>query len=145
MRTIRSSWSTLAAFAAAATAVACVGSSSVTNSQQGAFPYAILYGTVITSDSAFDVTIGFEAFVDSADALAGTNVFGVVPAAGLSGTDSYLQTLVTTQPRVLYVNVSAGAVIGTKEVTDTVKAIRVRFDTLGGGPHDSVQVNVPLH
>jgi len=137
---------TILAIAAAATGVACVGKSTLTTGPSNALIYAVLYGNVVTADSAFDLRVNGRAYADSASAIANANADTVGTfTIGLSGTTSYFQPLYLKVPRVLYITLAGSAVVGTTEVTDTVRAIRVRFDSVGGGPHDSLEVDLTLH
>jgi hypothetical protein len=137
---------TILVFAAAATGVACVGKSTVATGPSGALVYAVLYGNVVTADSAFDLRVTGQAYADSASAIADANADTLgtfrIP---LSGTTFYFQPLYVKVPRVVYITLEGSAVVGSIEVKDTVRAVRVRFDSLGGGPHDSLEVDLTLH
>jgi hypothetical protein len=137
---------TILAFAAAATGVACLGKSTLATGPSGALIYAVLYGNVVTADSAFDLRITGQAYADSASAIADAkaDTLGTFRIA-LSGTTSYFEPLYVKVPRVLYITLEGSAIVGSTEVNDTVRAIRVRFDSVGGGPHDSLEVDLPLH
>jgi hypothetical protein len=137
---------TIVAIAAAAAGVACVGASTLATGPSNALIYAVLYGNVATPGNAFDVQVTGQAYVDSASAIADLKADTVGTfTVSLSGTSSYFRPLYLKAPKVLYITVMGSAVVDTTEVNDTVRAIRVRFDSVGGGPHDSLEVDLTLH
>lgn len=136
---------TLLAFAITAATVACLGKSSATGSTQSAVSYAILFGHVNAPPASTSVTVSGQAYVDSSHAVSKLDVVGTFGPAMVDGGNNYFEPLALTRPTVLYMNVEGVAINGTHELTDTVHAIRVRLDSIGGGPHDSLQVNLTLH
>ena len=136
---------TLAAFAITAGSAACLGKSSPTGATQSAVSYAILYGHVNAPPSAISVTVSGQAYPDSSHAASHLDAIGTFGPLMVDASNNYIEPLALTVPTVLYMNIEGVAINGTHELTDTVHAIRVRLDSIGGGPHDSLHINLTVH
>ncbi len=128
-------------------AAACSLGSSAPSGPQRQYAYAVFYGHVAAETGARNITVSATAYLDSVHAVkAGdTAYFGgfnqVVDSA-----HNYLTFVQAKHPIVLYFNLIASGQAHTGYIAskDTIHALRVRLDTLNGGPHDSVAVNLSL-
>jgi hypothetical protein len=143
---VRRSWLSLSAFASAVAITACVGGGNTTTPSRAAV-YAILFGHVTTPTGTVKILVKGQAYIDSAKALAGhtDSAFGSFGPNTITGSGDYLFSLFTRDTVTLWFNVEGQGTHGSGAVFDTVHAVRVRFDSLGGGRHDSVAVNLNLH
>jgi hypothetical protein len=129
----------------AAVGTACLGSTA--EGPQHEIPYAVIYGHIGAPTLTTNIGVLISAYSDSAQALAeasagfdgsfsqpvdtGNDYVAVVPASA-PGT-YYLDVLATGQGHTGYIS-----------SLDTIRALRVRFDSVNGGPHDSIEVNDTL-
>ena len=111
--------------------------------------YAVLYGHVTAPAGRSQVTIEGRAYSDSVDAAGfgtGSGYVGGFSVVADASTNNYSTNLVAASSGTLFLTVlalgqtSSGLVYS----TDTARALRVRFDSIGGGPHDSIAVNLTL-
>ena|SRR5215469_6913470 len=133
---------------AAGIAVACADNVNPPSGPQHQTPYAVIYGHIGAPKPTLNISVYITAYADSGEALAGggsgflgswtqgvdtaNNYIAAIPAAK-SGT-YFMDVLATGQGKGGYVS-----------SVDTVRAIRVHFDSIGGSaPHDSVMVNDSL-
>jgi len=105
-------------------------------------PYAVLFGHVTISTNSTDIQIFGEAYLDSANALSRDSIFGGFNNLAVNDSNNYITVVSSPTPRKVYFNLQA--VSFRPAETDSVSAIPVRLDSLGGGPHDSVEVNFTL-
>jgi hypothetical protein len=111
--------------------------------------YAVLYGHVSAPAQTIQITVGGVAYTDSLKALAQDNsaYFGGI-SSGVDSLGDYTLFInpADGNPRTLWVNMLATGQghTGYLSSTDTVRALRVHLDTLGGAPHDSLPVSFTL-
>jgi hypothetical protein len=127
------------------TGTACLSNPPTT--PQRANAYAVVYGRVGAPKLTSSIQVYLEAFDDSAHALAGgtTGYLGLFPE-NVTAADSYYAFIPASVPGTYFLDVSATG-IGQKgfvSSVDTVRGVRLRFDSIGGGPHDSVEVDDSL-
>jgi hypothetical protein len=110
--------------------------------------YAVLYGHVTAPKSRTNVTIEGRAYTDSLDALAFGSTAGYVGGFTFQADtgDNFNQTLLVANSGVYFLTVLAygQGPNGLEYSSDTAYAVHVRFDSVGGGPHDSVAINLNL-
>jgi len=119
-----------------------------TSGPQAQTPYAVVYGHIGASKLTTNITVDILAYVDSAHALAGGDTGGfagsfVQPA---DTGNFYVAFIPATAPATYFLDVLATGQGHTGYVSslDTIRALRVRFDSINGGPHDSIEVNDSL-
>ncbi len=132
---------------AAAVTVACVDSATPSGPQNQQ-PYAVIYGHIGAPKFTINTTVYIVAFGDSAQAIAdGTAGFlGSFPQ-GVDTANNYVAAVPANAPGTYYMDVWATGQgrSGFVSSLDTIRAIRVHFDSIGGTmPHDSVMVNDTL-
>lgn len=112
--------------------------------------YAVIYGHVTAPAGRSQVTIEGRAYTDSVDALGyastGSGFDGGFSIVADASTNNYNSAIVTGSSGPLWLTVSAlgQTASGLVYSTDTARAVRFRFDSIGGGPHDSIAVNLNL-
>ncbi len=111
--------------------------------------YAVLYGHVSAPAGRSQVMVEGRAYTDSIDALGfgtGTGYVGGLSVVADASTNNYSTDLVAASSGVLFLTILAEGQTSNGLVfsTDTARAVRFRFDSVGGGPHDSVAVNLTL-
>lgn len=111
-------------------------------------PYAVLYGHVTAPLLTRSITVMMAAYDDSAHAIKGGDTAGYAgnftqPA---DTANNFIAFVPASPPGSYFLNIVASGQGSTGYVlsTDTVRALRVRFDSLTGGPHDSLMVNLTL-
>jgi hypothetical protein len=103
-------------------------------------PYAVIYGTVTTGNNATSVLISGQAYPDSASALNRDSVAGGFNSIVVAANGTYITSVSANAPRKVFFNIEA--LNSRPSAADTVFAVRVQLDSLGGTPpHDSVAVN----
>lgn len=113
---------------------------------QNAIPYAVIYGRIGAPKTTFNITVDISAYKDSASAVH-------ILSSGFAGAfqqpvDSslYLAAIPSAVPATYFLNIFATGQGkgGFLSSVDTIRALRVRFDSIGGGPHDSIEVDDSL-
>ena len=131
---------------AAAVAVACADSVPVGPNNQ--VPYAVIYGHIGAPKLTTNITVYILAYTDSAQALAEASAgFDGSFAQLTDSANNYTAAVPATAPGTYYLDVLATGQgrTGFLRSTDTVRAIRVHFDSAGGSQRrDSVLVNDSL-
>jgi hypothetical protein len=88
------------------------------------------------------------AYLDSAHAVAGGDTSGYAGnfSQAVDTADNYTAVIPASPPGTYFLNITATGQghAGYVSSTDTVRALRVRFDSATGGPHDSVAVSLTL-
>ena len=103
-------------------------------------PYAVIYGTVTTGNNSTSVLISGQAYPDSSSALNRDSVAGGFNSIVVAANGTYITSVSANAPRKVYFNIEA--LNSRPSAADTVFAVRVQLDSLGGTPpHDSVAVN----
>ena len=106
-------------------------------------PYAILYGHVTTTSGSTAVLVSGQAYLDSANALAGDSLFGGFPSVQVDAQGNYLRRVTDQGVQTLYFNVQAASM--SPAGRDSVVAVPVQLDTVGGTPaHDSLRIDFSL-
>jgi hypothetical protein len=106
-------------------------------------PYAVVFGHVSTTNNSTSVLVNGEAYLDSADALSRSQPFGGFNAISVDTGGNYATAIFSQVPRKVYFDIIA--VSARPSGADTVRAIPVQLDSLGGTPpHDSVEVDFHL-
>jgi hypothetical protein len=111
--------------------------------------YGVLYGHVTAPAGRTHVSIQGRAYSDSADALAFGTTTGILGAISIplpADSTNYNSQLLTNITEVVYLSVFAQGQVSTGVVnSDTLFALRIRLDSLGGAlGHDSVAANFTL-
>jgi hypothetical protein len=113
--------------------------------------YAVIYGRIGAPAETANIDIIVTAYKDSAEAVRDSNA-GVTAAdqveletSGVQPSDTsntFVAFVVAKTPGTYFVNVFATGQgsHGFVSSVDTVRALPVMFDSLGGGPHDSIAV-----
>jgi hypothetical protein len=113
---------------------------------QNAIPYAVIYGRIGAPKSTFNINVDISAYKDSASAVKALS-------SGFAGAydqpvDSslYIAVVPASSPATYFLNIVATGQGkgGFLSSVDTIRALRVRFDSIGGGPHDSLEVDDSL-
>jgi len=111
--------------------------------------YAIIYGHVTAPAQTIQINVSGTTYTDSAKALANDNsaYFGGFQRAtdSLNNYNVFINPA-DGNPRTLWINMVATGQgrTGFLSSTDTIRALRVHLDTLGGQPHDSVPASFTL-
>lgn len=110
--------------------------------------YAVLYGHVAAPTGRSSISIEGRLYNDSLSAVAFAKGTGYVGGFMISadGSNNYIQPLAVASSGVYYMTVYAlgQGTTGVVYSTDTAYAVKFRFDSIGGGPHDSIAVNLNL-
>jgi hypothetical protein len=122
---------------------ACLGSTTPSG-PQAAIPYAVVYGHVGAPLLTTNINVIIWAYTDSAHALAGgdTGTFAGAVSQAVDTANNFVAVIPASAPRVYYLDVLAtgqgrGGFVSS---VDTIRGLRARFDSLNGGPHDSIDV-----
>ena len=131
------------ALVASVMAVAIVGACSLKTppvGPQAETPYAVLYGHVAAPAHTQSISVLISAYVDSAHAIAGGDTSGYAGnfSQAVDTANNYTAVIPASPPGFYFLNVVATGQgrMGFESSTDTVRALRVRFDSAAGGPHD---------
>ena len=115
-------------------------------------PYAVIYGRIGAPKLTRSMNVAIAAYADSQSALK-SDTLGLrggftqqVDSLTVADSANYYAFLGAVAPATYYLNVWAYGIGQTGYVgsVDTIRALKVRFDSLNGGPHDSVAVNDSL-
>jgi hypothetical protein len=132
---------------AAAVTVACADTSPPSGPQNQT-PYAVVYGHIGAPVFTTNITVYIVAYSDSAQAVAGGSAgFDGSFAESVDTANDYIAPVPSTAPGTYYLDVLATGQgrSGFVSSIDTIRAIRVHFDSIGGTmPHDSVMVDDSL-
>lgn len=111
-------------------------------------PYAVLYGHVSAPRLTHSISVVMVAYDDSAHAIKGGDTAGYAGNfTQLADTANNFIAFVPASPPGSYfldIVATGQGPTGYVSSTDTVRALRVQFDSLTGGRHDSLQVNLTL-
>lgn len=115
---------------------------------QAQTPYAVIYGHVGAPANTINITVMMAAYDDSAHAVAegSTGYVGSYQVTTDTAND-YLAAVPASAPGTFYLDVLATGQGhgGYLSSIDTIRALRVRFDSIGGTtPHDSIEVDDSL-
>jgi hypothetical protein len=127
-------------------ATACLGSVAPPP-PQAAIPYAVIYGRIGAPSLTLNIMVVIGAYVDSAAALRDSaSGFAGSYQQGVDTDNTYMAVVQAKAPATYYLNVLANGQgrHGYEGSVDTIRALRVRFDSVGGGPHDSIEVDDSL-
>lgn len=133
-------------FLLAAVATACsLGNPSAPS--QNAIPYAVIYGRVGAPLTTIEITVDIAAYKDSASAV-GDSSSGYAGAfqQAVDADCTYVAAVPAQTPATYFLNIFATGQgrRGFEGSVDTIRALRVHFDTVGGAPHDSIEVDDSL-
>jgi hypothetical protein len=121
----------------------CASQSVTGSSKPLNLPYGVVYGTVTTRNNSTAVLVSGQAYLDSASALRRDSSFGGFDPIGVDNEGNYVSTIYSAVPRKVYFNLIA--LSARPDSADTVYAVPVQLDSLGGTPpHDSVLINFLL-
>jgi hypothetical protein len=131
--------------------VAIVGACALPNEPAGSvpqIPYAVLYGHISAPTLTQNITVTAAAYFDSVHAIAGGTSSGYAGnfTQAADASDDYTAIIPSQSSGTYYVNITATGQgqMGFVSSTDTIRALRVRFDSATGGPHDSIAVSLTL-
>lgn len=114
---------------------------------QNAIPYAVIYGHVGAPATTLNITVNIAAYTDSASAV-GDSSSGYAGAfqQPVDTGNTYLAAVPAAAPATYFLNIFATGQgrRGFEGSIDTIRALRVRFDTVGGTRHDSIEVDDSL-
>lgn len=133
-------------FLLTAIATACLGNVGAPETQNP--PYAVFWGRIGAPSLTANIAVVITAYQDSAQAVKGgdTGAVGGVDASttGIGGDtgNTFTAYVYVAKPGTYFVNVFAtgqghGGFVSS---LDTIRALPVLFDSIGGGQHDSVPV-----
>jgi hypothetical protein len=110
--------------------------------------YAVLYGHVTAPTGRTEINLEGRVYNDSLSAVAFAKGTGYVGGFSMEtdGSNNYITFLAVSTSGTYYITELAlgQGTTGVVYSTDTAYAVRFRFDSLGGGPHDSIAVNLNL-
>ena len=135
------------AMLAVAVNTACLASTP--SGPRAQIPYAVIFGHIAAPKPTIQANANFFAYTDSAHALAGGDTAGYAGnfSQQVDDSNNYVAVIPAATPATYYLNMSASGQTahGFETSVDTFRAVRVHFDTIGGGvPHDSIQINDSL-
>jgi hypothetical protein len=112
---------------------------------QAQIPYAVVYGRIGAPIATANIQVIVWAYTDSLHAVEGGDSAGFAGAfdQAVDSTMNYFTAYVeAAAPGTFFLDIFATGQGHTGYVSsvDTIRAIRARFDTLNGGPHDSIAV-----
>jgi hypothetical protein len=129
-------------------AIAACSVPSAPSGPQHETPYAVLYGHVTAPRLTHSITVIMAAYDDSTHAIMGGTTAGYAGNfAQLADTaNNFIAFVPASPPGSYFLNIVATGQGATGYVssTDTVRALRVQFDSATGGRHDSLMVNFTL-
>lgn len=114
---------------------------------QNATPYAVIYGRIGAPANTIEITVDIAAYKDSASAVGDSSSGYAGGVAQPTDADStYVAAIPAQAPATYFLNIYATGQgrRGFVGSVDTIRALRVHFDTVGGAPHDSIEVDDSL-
>lgn len=115
--------------------------------QRNAISYAVIYGRIGAPTPTFNINVDISAYKDSASAAGGlSSGYAGGFLEPVDSDNTYLAAVPAAAPATYFLNIIATGQGkgGYLSSVDTIRALRVRFDSVGGGPHDSLEVDDSL-
>jgi hypothetical protein len=114
---------------------------------QNAIPYAVIYGRIGAPLTTVEITVDISAYKDSASAVGDSSSgFAGSFQQPVAAESNYVAAVPAQAPATYFLNIFATGQgrRGFEGSIDTIRALRVHFDTVGGAPHDSIEVDDSL-